>query len=872
MPKSPKKKTTTKKKTQAQKSAKPKTHGRVREEIWALILLAFGAFLIFALYVSAAGKLGEFMKSFFLGIMGHIGYMLPFILLIYGVLLLFKQTGLRGIRAIILMVCLFLMLMLLNAGRFIDAAGNPDPIGTFTQIYELSGQGESGGIIGIYVGGLLVTLIGKSGLYIFTVVALIILCLLAVNTPISQYIEALNDKRLERKERKLEEYEENERQRQIEEKVTEKALKNRRNLSKEPVVPFTEEEKQTDIKIEGVEPKQEPVRIPEPLKVEDTDVNAPTPPSTPSIKPVIEPDINSNLSEKQRNILNLAKNDELFGEQKDGEGSGVGLGLEPQREDTEDILKPADINDTKSMYTGLNDESSKPKSKTDSGDLSGFTGFTKTNDSDIDNYKLPPINLLSKGPKSQKTENATELKEKARKLEQTLKDFKVDASVLKVTVGPTVTRYEVQPNIGVKINSIKSLESDLALNLEVKSVRVVPMSSGKVIGIEAYNENTSLVTLRELIESNEFKEHDSKIAFALGKNISGQRIVANLKDMPHLLIAGTTGSGKSVCINSILLSILYRASYKEVQLILIDPKVVELKSYNGIPHLAMPVVTDADKAAAALEHAVREMNRRYNQFAEENVRNVSNFNAKMKEEGRTDELMPEIVIVIDELADLMLVASQKVQDSISRLAAMARAAGMHLIVATQQPLASIVTSVIKANIPSRIAFSVSSNSASRVILDDSGAERLLGNGDMLYHPVGSREAMRIQGTFVTDSEVHKVTDFVKKQASPEYVPDILETLQTETTGKLVDEEDDLYQDAVDTVISAKQASTSMLQRRFRIGYNRAARLMEMLEDRGIVGPPDGSRPRKVLVTDAPDNQQEEQMIPESVQEEEDFYE
>ncbi|MDR2157025.1 MAG: DNA translocase FtsK, partial [Clostridiales Family XIII bacterium] len=325
---------------------------------------------------------------------------------------------------------------------------------------------------------------------------------------------------------------------------------------------------------------------------------------------------------------------------------------------------------------------------------------------------------------------------------------------------------------------------------------------------------------------------------------------ADLNDMPHLLIAGTTGSGKSVCINSILLSILYHAGPDEVKLILIDPKVVELKSYNDIPHLLVPVVTDPEQAATALNYAVTLMNERYRKFAEYNVRNLDGYNARLKKDGLADDILPRIVIVIDELSDLMMIAPAKVQESISRLAAMARAAGMHLIVATQQPLASILTSVIKANIPSRIAFSVSSNSASRVILDEAGAERLHGNGDMLFSPVGTREPMRIQGSFVSDSEVHKVTDYIKKKMDPAYSPDVLQAVRGELSGQLVDEGDELFRDAVEMVVPAKQASVSMIQRRFRIGYNRAARLVDMMEERGIVAASDGmNKPRKVLMNE-----------------------
>ena len=819
MAKAKKKKTnsnTAKTRSTATKSAEK---SGIRHDIKALVLLAVGAFLIFALFASAAGKLGEIVQNFLNGVMGHVAYILPFILIIYGILMLIRQTGLRGIRAIIIMIFLFLMLILLNSTRFLDSAGNPDPAGNFIEIYNLSGLGDSSGVIGIYLGGLIVNLIGKPGLYILTIVSLIIVLILIINTPISKYLEsmfvALKTRRMERQERKLERLEEDERLREIDEKASQKALEVGRRAAPSSMIDDNDKE---DIKIEGIDVSSEKGNIDTPSFIKKAKE---TPLQDKIEKPLVPKD---SLTDKQKNIISLTQNDEIF----DKPADTAGLGLEPEVEENDDQIIE-----------------SRPPEKSEA---VGFTGFSKEDD-EFSDYKLPPLNLLSKSPKNQKTDNAADLKKKAAKLEQTLMEFKVDAKVIKVTVGPTVTRYEVQPDVGVKINSFRNLEQDLALNLEVKSVRIVPMSSGKVIGIEAYNENTSLVALRDIIDSTEFNEEKSKIAFALGKNISGKKVISDLTKMPHLLIAGTTGSGKSVCINNILLSILYRATPKEVQMILIDPKVVELKSYNGIPHLAMPVVTDADKAATALEHAVREMNRRYGRFADENVRNIAGFNEIMTLEGKDDEVMPEIVIVIDELADLMMVASQKVQESISRLAAMARAAGMHLIVATQQPLASILTSIIKANIPSRIAFSVSSNSASRVILDYPGAERLLGNGDMLYHPVGAREAIRIQGSFVSDSEVHKVTDFVKKQASPNYIPDILETIQAENTGKLVEDEDDLYQDAVDTVVSAQSASTSMLQRRFRIGYNRAARIMEMLEENGVVGPQDGGRQRKVLIKD-----------------------
>ncbi|MDR1068869.1 MAG: DNA translocase FtsK, partial [Clostridiales Family XIII bacterium] len=466
------------------------------------------------------------------------------------------------------------------------------------------------------------------------------------------------------------------------------------------------------------------------------------------------------------------------------------------------------------------------------------------------NYKLPSPDLLNKGKKATGMQNAADLRFRAQRLEQTLKDFRVDASVVNVTVGPTVTRYEVEPDIGVKIQSIKSLEPDLALKLEVDSVRVVPMPGKAVIGIEASNTSTTLVTLRDIIDSPEFRMADSKISFVLGKDISGTRIIEDLAEMPHLLIAGTTGSGKSVCINSILLSILFRARPDEVKFIMIDPKIVELRNYNDIPHLLLPVVSEPERAATALGYAVTIMEERYRKFADMRVSNLQDYNAKIGTGTNGDEPYPQIVIVIDELSDLMLVAPAKVQEYINRLAAKARAAGIHLIVATQQPLASILTSVIKANIPSRIAFSVASNSASRVILDEPGAERLLGKGDMLFKSVSMREPARIQGSFVNNSEVKRVTDYIRKQMDPDYSPDIMEVVTNAgQTNQLMDDEDEFFMDAVEMVVAAKQASVSMIQRRFRIGYNRAARLVDMMEERGIVASSDGTnKPRKVIMS------------------------
>jgi S-DNA-T family DNA segregation ATPase FtsK/SpoIIIE len=466
-------------------------------------------------------------------------------------------------------------------------------------------------------------------------------------------------------------------------------------------------------------------------------------------------------------------------------------------------------------------------------------------------YQLPPISLLNNGPVRHLAEGSQNLRAMAAKLEKTLGDFNVEAKVMQVVVGPAVTRYEIQPGVGVKVSSIKRLEDDIALNLEAKSIRIeAPIPGKAAVGIEVANDRIDVVALREILESGEFRNSSSKISFAVGKDIAGKNIVADLKSMPHLLIAGSTGSGKSVCINSIIMSLLFKARPDEVRLVLIDPKVVELGNYNGIPHLLVPVVTEAGKAAAALNWAVMEMTDRYEKFSKEGVRDLESYNTALRGREEAGTALPQIVIIIDELADLMMIAPAKVEESICRLAQMARAAGMHLIVATQRPSVDIITGVIKANIPSRIAFAVSSQFDSRTILDMSGAEHLVGRGDMLFNPLGRAKPLRVQGTFVTDSEVHSVIDFVKKQMDAGYSQDVISSIERSGPDTGAEEDDDeLLPEAIETVVMAKQASASMLQRRFRIGYNRAARLVEMMEARGVVGPADGSKPRAVLLSE-----------------------
>ena len=479
-----------------------------------------------------------------------------------------------------------------------------------------------------------------------------------------------------------------------------------------------------------------------------------------------------------------------------------------------------------------------------------------------ENYVFPSTDLLKKGKRASanRAQAEKELLAKAQKLEETLGSFGISAHVTNVSQGPAVTRYEVHPDSGVKVKGIKNLADDIALNMEAKSIRIeAPIPGKPAVGIEIENDRVNMVTVREIVESTAFKNAKSKISFAVGKDIAGKAIVADLKSMPHLLIAGSTGSGKSVCINSIITSILYKARPDEVKLVLIDPKVVELSNYNGIPHMLIPVVTEPSKAAAALNWAVAEMDERYRKFAEISCRDLDSYNEKIQKkkyavkDGEVQRPMPQVVIIIDELADLMMAAPSQVEDSICRLAQKARAAGMHLIVATQRPSVDVITGVIKANIPSRIAFAVSSQVDSRTILDMVGAEKLVGKGDMLFIPLGSGKPTRVQGAFISDEEVNDVIAFVKGQVEEtNYSEDVIDRIERanlpEADKMDKDDGDDLLPDAIDLVVGAGQASVSMLQRRFRIGYNRAARIIDMMEERQIIGPSEGSKPRKVLIS------------------------
>lgn len=556
-----------------------------------------------------------------------------------------------------------------------------------------------------------------------------------------------------------------------------------------------------------------------------------------------EPVAKNSLTDKKKQLINTYR--ELQQEEKVAIEKSA---LKPKQKDGRDLKEPS--------VKAIIREKFESESQPDSGFENQQVGSGITVDSTYADYRYPPLSLLAE-PKPEKSKNISEeMEATATRLVDTLRSFGVETRVIDISRGPAVTRYELQPSVGVKISKITNLADDIALNLATAGVRIeAPIPNKPAVGIEVPNKYTKVVNVREIIDTEQFRSMRSKLAVALGKDIAGNPVVADIAKMPHGLIAGATGSGKSVCINSIIISLLYKATPDDVKLLLIDPKVVELGIYNGIPHLLVPVVTNPRKASGALGWAVSEMEKRYKLFAENNVRDLKGYN-KLAEKNEELTKMPHIVIIIDELADLMMTAPNEVEDSICRLAQKARAAGMHLIVATQRPSVDVITGLIKANIPTRIAFAVSSQVDSRTILDMGGAEKLLGKGDMLFYPVGSIKPKRVQGCFVSDEEVEAVVNYIKDNGASEYNQDVMIEIERQAakeeaakTGIETEEESDpMLVKAIECVVEAGQASTSLLQRRLRLGYARAARIMDEMEQRGIIGPYEGSKPRQILIT------------------------
>lgn len=771
---------------------KEKTSGFVKynHEIIGILVLALGTLMTLSVYYTkSVGLFGSIVKDMLTGLIGMPSFLLPPILVVYAFFIIFKKNN-----ADINLRCIYTIILVLLISSMIQTAyynpkefENLTPGDSLILFYENGKSLIGGGVLGGLVSTPFLIVFQATGTIIILCTLSIIDIILLTNMSIANFIR--NTKSIfVGLFRKLAILFNN-----IKEFTSEKETE---TASDEPEIKGFGDESSLKLKTEK--------------KVIDFKLEKES----------------KELKQRTKETKELVQNGES------GEIEPVELVISDLRN-----KKPADAKKDKESKPDTNIENQIQQS------LNEIHSFE---------YRYPPLELLNEN-----TEGVRDVKslrsaaiEGAKKLEDTLKSFGVEAKVINISRGPAVTRYELQPGIGVKVNKIVSLSDDISLNLASSGVRIeAPIPGKAAIGIEVPNKEITPVFLREVIESPEFSNFSSKLAFAVGKDISGENIVADIAKMPHLLIAGATGAGKSVCINSLIVSILYKATPDEVKLLMIDPKVVELGVYNGIPHLLIPVVTDPKKAAGALNWAVQEMVNRYKLFADKGVRDIKGYNNALKESGE-EGLLPQIVIIIDELADLMMVAPNDVEDAICRLAQMARAAGMHLVIATQRPSVDVITGIIKANIPSRISFAVSSQIDSRTILDMAGAEKLLGKGDMLFYPVGEPKPIRVKGAFISDREIENIVEYVKSQASTEYDANIIEEINSEkeTEESQPGDNDELLPQAIDLVVDTGQASVSLIQRKFKVGYARAARIIDQMEARGIIGGYEGSKPRQVLIS------------------------
>ena len=764
-----------------------------------LVTIFIGIFLLYSLNSNSMGFVGKMMQTLFKGLFGGLSIFIPFIIVATGILGFFdgneyihriKNTKMYYLTIIFI----FIFYGLLNAKSL--PVESPLSSDMFKSVIQMGVEGSGSGLIATTITYYIRQAFGITGGWLISIFALIAGVMFVFKISIKDLASNIKAKSNGIKNSDL-------------------TMKERMANMKQSVIEMVtdEVEEETMVKKQGLFKKEKKKSNQKEKLIEDE---------------------YDEVEDKTIKIVGFNKADDEYLEILEGTQSMPELDVLKELQNT----NKQNIND---VYEDVREQPIKT-SKTYNDDKTQTISIKQ--DANYDNYKMPSVNLLNKIDKKADDNSKKKVLKNASLLEKTLSDFGVEAKVNQVTVGPTITRYEIQPSPGVKVSKIVNLTDDIALSLAAKSIRMeAPIPGKSAIGIEVPNETPLMVGLREVFESEEFKKFDSPLAMALGKDISGKPVIGDIGKMPHLLIAGSTGSGKSVCVNTLISSILYKAKPDEVKLLLIDPKVVELANYNGIPHLLIPVVTDPKKAANALNWAVVEMNKRYKLFAEAGVKDISSYNEK------AEEKLPKIVIIIDELADLMMASANDVEDYICRLAQMARAAGMHLIVATQRPSVDVITGVIKANIPSRIAFAVSSQTDSRTILDMGGAEKLLGKGDMLFYPLGASKPVRLQGAFISENESQNIIDFVKSQVKEEikYEENIMDTISKVSMEKSNDE-DDLLSEAIEFIVESGQASASMLQRKFKIGFNRAARLIDSMEERGIVGPNEGSKPRKVLMS------------------------
>ncbi|MGI6029872.1 MAG: DNA translocase FtsK [Eubacteriales bacterium] len=798
----------------------------VRRAVSGLILLALSLFLLFSILTDSTGFLGGFLHRALCGSLGLLGALAAALALLYiGVQLLKRETRysppVYTIACGIGVVCI----SALQHSLLLPDMGSSDLVAT---LYETGVAGTSGGVLG---GGLAIGMIYLFGRFSTSILlTILLLCCLVVLTQLTPYMlyasvistaQKAQSARQERQQQRMQEQAVS--QEEEEEKQAEELIRsNRLNARVDIPLPATQ-----------AQPEEEPTSPqPEPSQTEPEE-------SQPS-------EADMEREEQARSTVELPSDEEeeLPWEEPPAPAEAADNPLA----DVPVVLYNADENIPQDEFP-TDEEEEESSLPVQEGGLPQPAAIEKT-------YCYPPLTLLKKETRESNNDVSAELQSNATKLIETLASFGVEATILNIARGPAVTRYEISPKAGTKVSKIVNLADDIALNLAASGIRIeAPIPGKPAVGIEVPNQTVDSILLRSIIDTREFKEARSKVSAALGRDISGTPIIADLAKMPHVLIAGATGSGKSVCINTIITSILYKATPDEVKLLMVDPKVVELGVYNGIPHLLIPVVTDPKKAAGALGWAVTEMLNRYKLFAESGVRDMKGYNEHVRETGEGEPL-PQIVIIIDELADLMMAAPGDVEDAICRLAQMARAAGMHLVIATQRPSVDVITGVIKANIPSRISFAVSSAVDSRTILDSAGAEKLLGRGDMLYYPTGMSKPLRVQGCFISDKEVESVVGFIKKSQTALYNEKIMEEIEKAAAareksgegGSLDDSDDEMALAAIDVVVEAGMASVSLLQRRLKLGYARAARIIDELEERGIVGPYEGSKPRQVLIS------------------------
>ena len=755
-----------------------------KTDIKGIILISLGLILALAIYTNFAGALSIFARKIIFNLIGILSLGLPIYLIYFGINLIKFKSNIKYARKIIGITVIYVIIGLFFATVKIQTVDSIGFSNTLRDILSYDGFNIHGGILCHIIAYPLSMLVGFLGAYIFYITFAIISSVLLMDITLYEVYTEIINKFKSRK----------------------KAIRKFKSSNKKASSPS--------------------------IAIDDSSEDK-------FIK-----DINNKIQ-----ILDFMRNSEI----KDNVDTLPEINIHISEEDnTLDEYNVELFNNIKHSSTKHNKGITESEKSVVTKEIDTMLNTSKENSIKI--YTYPKLDLLNNNAKSKmKNEDKQDLFDNANKLEDTLMSFGVEAKVLQVTKGPSVTRFEIQPSPGVKVSKIVNLQDDIALGLAASAVRMeAPIPGKSAIGIEVPNKKQTPVFLREVLDSKEFQESTKKISFALGKDITGTCIVGDLSEMPHMLIAGATGSGKSVCINSLIVSLLYKYSPDEIKLLMIDPKVVELSIYNGIPHLLIPVVTEPKKAAGALNWAVNEMDKRYELFTKYKVKNIKSYNQQV-DKGFISEKLPYIVLIVDELADLMMTCPNDVEDYICRLAQKARAAGIHLIIATQRPSVDVITGVIKANIPSRISFAVSSGVDSRTILDQTGAEKLLGRGDMLYSPMGANKPLRIQGAFISEEEVENVVDFIKSSEDEvNYREEIIEHINNENLSSSShsgdsEENDELLDEAIKLVVEYQQASTSFIQRKLRIGFNRASRIMEELEAKGIISERDGSKPRQVLI-------------------------